>query len=150
MFEFGVRVCGGRSSPGGTVRADVTPPCLEGGGEDRPGYVRGGGGGADTAESEGAALAPVQLRESWSGAACWWWLWPVQQHRWTPASGTGWAGTWRRWRPRCWETHEGTGGTLRFLFPFPPACELIVQTSSPATNWGDISSMPPSAGTVIT
>lgn len=40
MFEFGVRVCGGRSSPGGTVRADVTPPCLESGGEDRPSYVR--------------------------------------------------------------------------------------------------------------
>lgn len=50
MFEFGVRVCGGRSSPGGTVRADVTPPCLESGGEDRPSYVRGGGGAA--AESE--------------------------------------------------------------------------------------------------
>lgn len=70
VCEFGVRVCGGRSSPGGTVQADVTPPCLEGGGEDRPGYVRGGGGGGDTAESEGAALAPVQLRECRSDAAC--------------------------------------------------------------------------------
>lgn len=116
MFEFGVRVCGGRSSPGGTVRADVTPPCLEGGGEDRPGYVRGGGGAA--AESEGAALAPVQLRGRWSGAACWWWLWQVQQHRWTPVSGAGWAGTWWRRHPRCRETHERTGYPL-FSLPHP-------------------------------
>lgn len=148
---FGVRVCGGRSSTGGTVQAGVTPPCLEGGGGDRPGYIRGGGGGGDTAESEGAALAPVQLRECQSGTAygVWSWLRWGQQHRWTWDSGTGKAGVWWRWLLRYRKAHRRTGYPL-LSFLFPPACELIVQTSSPATNWGDISSMPPSAGTVIT
>lgn len=157
VCEFGVRVCGGRPSLGGTVQADVTPPCLEGGGEDRPGYVRGGGGG-DAAESEGAALAPVQLRDCGSGAAC------------GVGSGCGghsntggqvdrgfwdWQGSpslvevWWRWHLRYREAHKRTGYPL-LPFRFPLACEVIVQTSSPATNRGGISSMPPSAGTVIT
>lgn len=88
VCEFGVRVCGGRPSPRGTVRADVTPPCLEGGGEDRPGYVRGGGGG-DTTESEGAALVPVQLRGCQSGAA----LWSLE----VAAVGTATQVDWRFW-----------------------------------------------------
>lgn len=126
MCEFGVRVCGGRPSPGGTVRADVTPPCLEGGGEDRPGYVRGGGGGA-AAESEGAVLASVQLRGCQSGAACGIWKWL----RWD--SGTGGAGIQWRCLLRHGEAHERSGYPL-LPFRVPPVCELIEQTSSPATS----------------
>lgn len=39
MFEFGVWYMGVLYWSG-TVQADVTPPCLEGGGEDGPGYIR--------------------------------------------------------------------------------------------------------------
>lgn len=68
VFEFGAQVRRGRRSRGGTVRADVTPPRLEGvgtrgtalrGGEEGPGLRKSIGGGwlRDTAGARGGRLA---------------------------------------------------------------------------------------------